>query len=154
MQPGASEVLNGVKQIIFNVLLPELQTEQARQQAMYATLLLVHVAARWDIEGPLLLEERAELRALMTQALSVLGEAGGLAPRLREGLEAAQATTAGPRALDAENERMRSLVPALAREVWGTKDERLLELDAAVRAYARNQHRRDQKIVEVGGLAW
>jgi hypothetical protein len=154
MRPGASEVLNGVKQIILNILQPELQTEQARLQAMYATLLLEHVAARWDIEGPLLLEERAELRALMTQALSLLGGAGGLAPRLHEALEPGQTTAAGPRALDAENERMRRLVPALAREVWDAKDERLLELDAAVRAYTRNQHRRDQKIVEVGEVAW
>ena len=154
MQPGASEVLNGVKQILFTILLPELQTEQARQQAMYATLLLDHVVARWDIEGPLLLEERAELRALMTQALATLGEAGGLAPRLREALEAAQTVTAGPRTLDSENERMRSLVPALAREVWETRDEQLLELDGAIRAYTRNQHRRDQQIVAVGGLAW
>ncbi len=154
MQPGASEVLNGVKQIIFSILLPELQTEQARQQAMYASLLLDHVVARWDIEGPLLLEERAELRALLTQALAVLGDTGGLASRMREALEAAQLTTAGPRTLDAENERMRSLVPALARAAWATKDERLLELDGAVRAYTRNQHRRDQQIVQVGGLAW
>jgi len=154
MQPGTSEVLNGVKQIIFNILLPELQTEQARQQAMYATLLLDHVAARCDMEGFLLLEERGELRALLTQALAVLGERGGLAPRLHEALEAAQPTTAGARTLDAENERMRSLVPALTREVWGAKDERLFELEAAIRAYTRNQHRRDQKIVEVGGLAW
>lgn len=154
MQPGAGEVLNGVKQIIFSILLPELQTEQARQQAMYASLLLDHVVARWDIEGPLLLEERAELRALLTQALAVLGDTGGLAPRMREALEAAPLATAGPRTLDAENERMRSLVPALARAVWGTRDERLLELDGAVRAYTRNQHRRDQQIVQVGGLAW
>ncbi len=154
MQPGATEVLNGVKQLIFTILLPELQTDQARQQAMYAGLLLDHVAARWEIEGPLLLEERAELRALLRQALTVLGEAGGLAPRLREALEATGGNTGGPRTLDAENERMRSLVPALARITWGTTDEHLLELDGAVRAYTRNQHRRDQQIVQVGAVAW
>lgn len=154
MQPGATEVLNGVKQLIFTILLPELQTDQARQQAMFAGLLLDHVAARWEIEGPLLLEERAELRALMTQALAVPGESGGLAPRVREALEASKTTTGSPRTIDAENERMRSLVPALARIVWGTTDERLLELEGAVRAYTRNQHRRDQQIVQVGGLAW
>ena len=153
MQPGASEVVTGVKQIIFNVLLPELQTEQARQQAMYASLLLDHVVARWDLEAPLLLEERAELRALLTQALAG-GDPAGLASRIREALDAAQLTTAGPRALDAENERMRSLVPALARAVWATTDERWLELDAAIRAYTRNQHRRDQQIVQVGAVAW
>ncbi len=52
------------------------------------------------------------------------------------------------------SERMRSLVPALARAVWGTTDEPWLELDAAIRAYARNQHRRDRQIVQVGAVAW
>ena len=154
MQPGATEVLNGVKGILLNMLLPQLQTDQSRQQAMYASLLIEHVIARWEIEGPLLLEERAELRALTMQALAVLGDGSGLAPRLRAALPTTDAAPAGPRAIEAENERMRSLVPALAREVCGGREERLLELDGAVRAYTRNQHHRDQQIVQVGGLAW
>jgi hypothetical protein len=149
MQPGATEVLNGIKQIIFNILLPELQTEQARQQAMYSSLLLDHVIARWEIEGALLLEERAELRALLTQALTVVDD-----PGIREALAASSETPSAPKALDAENDRMRRLVPALARALPADGGERVLELDAAIRAYIRNQHRRDQAIVQVGGLAW
>ncbi len=153
MQPGAIEVLNGVKNIILNVFVPELQTEQARGQAMYSTLLIDHVIARWEIESPLLLEERGELRALLTQALSVLGEEFG--PRLRAALEAAESASAGPRALAAENDRMRTLVPAMARALPASSDdERVMELDGALRTYIRNQHRRDQAIVQVGGLAW
>ncbi|MBI4517236.1 MAG: hypothetical protein HY699_15630 [Deltaproteobacteria bacterium] len=154
MQPDATAVLNGVKQIIFNILLPELQTEQARQQAMYTGLLLDHVIARWEIEGGLLLEERAELRALLTQALAVLGDGGELGPRVRAALEGAAGSGASPRAMDTANERMRTLVPALARALPQDGGERILELDAAMRAYIRNQHRRDQQIVQVGGLAW
>jgi hypothetical protein len=154
MQPDATAVLNGIKQIIFSILLPELQTDQARQQAMYSGLLLDHVIARWDIEAALLIEERTELRGLLTQALAVLGDGGEIGPRLRTALDAPTATSAGPRALDAENERMRNLVPALARSLPERRDERLLELDAAIRAYDRNQHRRDQQIVQVGGLPW
>ena len=150
MRPDGPEVLNGIKQIIFNILLPELQTEQARAQAMYSTLLLDHVIARWEIEGGLLLEERAELRALLTQALRVFGND----ERVRGALEASISPATAPRALDAENERMRSLVPALARELPKTGSEEVLELDGAIRAYIRNQHRRDQQIVQVGGLAW
>ena len=49
---------------------------------------------------------------------------------------------------------MRRLVPMLARLLPLTTDERVLELDAAIRAYIRNQHRRDQAIVQVGALGW
>ena len=151
MQPGVTELLTGIKQTIVNALLPELQSEQARGQAMYTIVLIDHLIARWDIEGSLLLEERSELRAVLTQALDTLGED----PRLRGALEAARSDAAGPRALDAENERMRSLVPALARDLpAGSNDPRILELDAAIRRYIRQQHRRDQQIVQVGALGW
>jgi hypothetical protein len=153
MQPGAPAVLTGVKQIIFNLLVPELQSEQARGQAMYSALLIDHVIARWEIEVPLLLEERAELRALLTQALTVIGGNGTLVPRIREALEATASVSGGPRAIDAGNERMRSLVPVIARSL-PSGGEAALELDAAVRAYIRNQHRRDCEIVAVGEVAW
>ena len=150
MQPGPVELLNGIRQIIFNIFVPELQSEQARQQAMYSGLLIDHLIVRWEIEGPLLLEERAELRTLLTRGLAVLGED----PGLRAALETANPSPAAPRALEAENERMRKLVPAMARALPDSGEEPVLELDAAIRAYIRNQHRRDQQIVQVGALAW
>jgi hypothetical protein len=154
MQPGATEVLNGVKQIIFNVLFPELHTEQARQQAMYSSLLIDHVIARWEAEPQLLVEERTELRALLGQALTVIGETHDLAPLLREALEASANPPVGPRAMADQNEAMRRLVPDLARALPDESDERTLELDGAIRAYIRNQHRRDQAIVAIGEVAW
>lgn len=151
MQPGANELLTGIKQTIVNALLPELQTEQARGQAMYTIVVIDHLIARWDIEGSQLLEEHAELRALLAQALDTLGED----TRLRDALDAAGSISSGPRALDAENERMRSLIPALARDLpAGSNDPRILELDAAIRRYIRHQHRRDQQIVQVGAVGW
>ena len=153
MQPGATELLNGVKHIIFNILVPELQTEQARAQAMYSSLLIEHLVARWEIEVPLLLEERSELRALLTQARGVA--AREFDARIAEALAASEGTTGGPKALDAENERMRTLVPAIARTLpTGSADQHVMEVDAAIRGYIRNQHRRDQAIVQVGELAW
>jgi len=95
------------------------------------------------------IEEHAELRALLTQALTVIDD-----PRLREALAGSTESPTGPKALAAENERMRRLVPMLARLLPLTTDERVLELDAAIRAYIRNQHRRDQAIVQVGALGW
>ena len=150
MKPDAIEVINGIKQIIFNILLPELQSEQARGQVMYSAILLDHVIARLEIEPALLLEERAELRALLTQARAVLGDDA----RVREALAASHEVPPSPRALDLANDHMRTLVPALARELPGRSGEAVEELDAAIRAYIRNQHRRDQQIVQVGGLAW
>ena len=153
MQPGATELLNGIKHIIFNIFVPELQTEQARAQAMYSTVLIEHLIARWEIEVPLLLEERAELRALLTQALGVAGNE--LAPRVREAVGGSEGANAGPKALAAENERMRTLVPATTRTPPAPSDDlRVMEMHGALRAYIRNQHRRDQAIVQVGGLAW
>ena len=153
MQPGATELLNGIKNIIFNIFVPELQTEQARAQAMYSSVLIEHLIARWEIEVPLLLEERAELRALLTQAFGVVAEEFGA--RIWEVLGAAENTSGGPKSIDAENERMRTLVPAIARTLPpNSAAPPVMELDAAIRSYIRNQHRRDQAMVLVGGLAW
>jgi hypothetical protein len=152
MQPGATELLNGIKHIIFDIFVPELQTEQARAQAMYSSVLIEHLIARWEIEVPLLLEERAELRALLTQALGVVAEEFG--PRIREALAAAE-SVGGPKSIDVENERMRTLVPAIARALPPSNAAPpVLELDAVIRSYVRNQHRRDEAMVLVGGLAW
>jgi hypothetical protein len=153
MQPGATELLNGIKQIIFNIFVPELQTEQARAQAMYSSVLIEHLIARWELEVPLLLAERAELRTLLTQALPVVADE--LGPRVREALAGSESTSSGPKAIAAENERLRSLVPAIHRAL-PTQSElpQVMELDAAIRAYIRNQHRRDEAIVQVGELAW
>lgn len=148
MRPDATEILNGIKQIMFNILLPELQSEQARAQVMYSSLLIDHVIARWEIEGPLLLEERAELRDLMTKALTVVNDA-----RIREGLDASTKESGGPRTLATDNERLRSLVPILASEL-PADNESAREVDAAIRAYIRNQHQRDQALVAVGGINW
>ena len=153
MQPGATELLNGIKHIIFNIFVPELQTEQARAQAMYASVLIEHLIARWEIEVPLLLEERAELRTLLTQALPVIAD--GLGPRVREALAGSESAGGGPKAIDGENERMRTLVPAIHRALPGQSDDpQIMELDGAIRAYIRNQHRRDKAFVQVGELAW
>jgi len=153
MRPGATELLNGIKNIIFNIFVPELQTEQARAQAMYSSVLIEHLIARWEIEVPLLLEERAELRPLLTQALGVVAEEFGL--RIREALAAAENVGGGPKSIEAENERMRTLVPAIARALpLNPATPPLMELDAAIRSYIRNQHRRDEAMVLVGGLAW
>lgn len=157
MQPDGRAVLNGVKNIIVNILLPELQTDQSRQQALYATILLDHVVARGEIEGALLLEERAELQALLTQAADALTAAPDVVERIRAALDTPPAA-AGPQAVDAANERMRSLVPVLARALRQRRgahlDAPLLEVDAALRSYVRNQHRRDEQLVQVGALSW
>ena len=153
MQPGATELLNGIKHIIFNIFVPELQTEQARAQAMYSSVLIEHLIARWEIEVPQLLEERAELRSLLTQALGVVADEFG--PRIREALVAAESVSGGPKRIAAENEQMRTLVPAIARALpLSSAAQPVLELDAAIRSYVRNQHRRDEAMVLVGGLAW
>ncbi len=153
MRPGATDLLSGIKHIIFNIFVPELQSEQARAQAMYASVLIEHLIARWEIETPLLLEERAELRGLLTQALSVVADEFG--PRVREALAGSESTGGGPTAIDAENERMRTLVPAIHRALSATTENpQIMELDAAIRAYIRNQHRRDKAFVQVGELAW
>lgn len=152
MQPGATELLNGIKHIIFNIFLPELQTEQARGQAMYSSVLIEHLIARWEIEVPLLLEERGELRTLLTQARALVGNE--FEARIDAALAVSESASGGPKAMDAENERMRTLVPAIARSLASDGAAPVMKLDAAIRAYIRNQHRRDQAMVQVGELAW
>jgi hypothetical protein len=155
MQPGPIELLNGIKMIIMTALLPEVQTETARAQVMYTTVLLDHLIARWDLEGPLLLEERAELRALLTRALGVLRDRRALEVDLRAALAVPDSVPVSPGALQQETDRMRRLVPVLSDALGEYGDaEGHRELAAALHAYIRNQHRRDVQLVQVGALAW
>ena len=155
MQPGPIELLNGIKQIIGNALLGELQTETARAQAMYVIVLIDHLIARWDIEGPLLVEERAELRALLTRAAAALRDHSALTAQIRATLEAPESSSASALALSTETRRMRSLVPAIAPVVAkADKQEPVRELADLLHMYIRNQHRRDLQLVQVGALGW
>jgi hypothetical protein len=153
VRPAPIELLSGIKQIITNALLPELQTEQARQQALFTTVLLDHLAARWENEVPLLLEERSELVVLMRRALAAVGDTSELGQRLRQALPEQPDRELGPGALDRENERMRMLLPELARSE-AVRNPDSSDLDTALRSYVRRQHRRDQEIVRIGGLSW
>jgi hypothetical protein len=155
MQPGPIELLNGIKMIIMNALLPEVQTETARAQAMYTTVLLDHLIMRWGIEEPLLVEERAELRALLTRALGVLRDRPKLEVDLRGALAEPHGAPVNTEALHRETDSLRRLVPELAAALCEPRDAQgHREVAAALHAYIRNQHRRDLQLVQVGAIGW
>jgi hypothetical protein len=154
MQPGPIELLNGVKMIIMSALVPELQTEAARAQALYTTVLLDHLIARWGIESPLLLDERAELRGLLAQALRVLRDRPELEASVRAALAEPGEVPGSPGPLYRETDQMRRLVPQVAAALGDSDEAEHREWAASLHAYIRNQHRRDLQLVEVGAIGW
>jgi hypothetical protein len=143
MQPGVVEVLRGVRKVLGEVLLPELQTAQARAQATYALILIDHLTARWAIEHRLLADEEAELRPLVER----YGVASGLTPPAG----AARATTAAadPLALAHRVRQLRAALVDLAGRPGFPA-----EAEAQLQAYLEHQNARDKELVAVGELGW
>lgn len=82
MRPNAEEVLRGVQASLLAYVLPELQTEYARQELMIIYALLGLVGAGWDTGAQHLIEENASLRELAGRAAAAL-PGGALADELR-----------------------------------------------------------------------
>ncbi len=153
MQPGVVEALNGIKKVMLEVLLPELQSAQARGQVLYAGVLLDHLAARWEIEYPLLAEERADLSSLLAEARERLGGSAAELERRIDALlgpaEPGAGQVPGPAQLVSDNAAMREVVAALV-----SRSSLPEPMAASLHAYLRRQHHRDERLVAVGALSW
>ncbi len=82
MRPNAEEVLRGVQASLLAYVLPELQTEYARQELMIIYALLGLVGAGWDTGAQHLLEDNSSLRELARRAAGAL-PGGAVADELR-----------------------------------------------------------------------
>lgn len=152
MYPGFPDVLRAIRQNLIDQLMPELQTDYAREQAGGVLLLIEHLLSRWDRALDVLREEHADLRATLERITGAGGPSAAAAPG--NVLPAAQAVDQGGRSLRGEDlvaatHEMRARLAAVISDAPdGSAALRLAE------EFIARQLVREEAAVVVGALSW
>jgi len=112
VRPSVEELIESCRHSLREVIVPDLSDEWAKYVARAMDRVLDHLAVRWELEGKLLAEDSAELRALFPELEAAVAGSAPLRPAAAE-LSAASAEPAlgapiSVSALAEENERLRS----------------------------------------------
>ncbi len=155
MKPTTKQIIDGTSWVLDNRVAPEATEAWAASSLRSVRGLLQHLSVRVEREGPLLTEDNADMRALLSEAAARLADGGEawrkLAPDARAALvrewrdPAAYPTIAS---LDEENEALSSLLERLihALHADGLDDPRRSETHEAVRAYLARQSERERPL--------
>ena len=155
MRPSAREIIEGIAWTLDNRVAPHATEPWAASSLRSIRGLLQHLAERVEVEGPLLADDNADLRAVLAGALGRLGGNGAawqtLAPGIRAALErvwrdpAAYPTVAS---LSEENGALSALVERLihALHADGLDDLARAATMAAVREYLARQAERERPL--------
>ena len=116
MRPTTDELIAGMRNVLEDVLVPELESDWARTMGTQMALMLRHLEGRAEREPRLLAEENARLAGALARANAILGERAVAAPdepegasldelrerngALREAMSAALAAEAGREGVD------------------------------------------------------
>lgn len=74
MRPTSDELIAGMRHVLEDVLMPELESDWANAMGAQMALMLRHLEGRAEREPRLLAEENARLAAALARANDVLGE--------------------------------------------------------------------------------
>jgi hypothetical protein len=77
MYPMFPDVIRGVQHTLMQTIMPDLQTDYAREQIGAVLLLLQHLLDRWDRAHESLQEEHADLRQTLAGIAGAAGPTGG-----------------------------------------------------------------------------
>lgn len=80
MRPTSDELIAGMRHVLEDVLMPELESDWANAMGAQMALMLRHVEGRAEREPRLLAAENARLAAALARANDVLGERAVAAP--------------------------------------------------------------------------
>ncbi len=85
MRPTTDELIAGMRNVLEDVLAPELESDWARTMGTQMALMLRHLEGRAEREPRLLEEENARLAAALARANAALGERAVAAPAEPDG---------------------------------------------------------------------
>ena len=75
MRPTSDELIVGIRNVLEDVLMPELQSDWAQTMGAQMALMLQHLEGRGEREPAFLRGENAKLEGVLAQANEVLGDA-------------------------------------------------------------------------------
>ena len=141
MRPTSDELIVGMRNVLEDVLIPELESDWARTMGAQMALMLQHLEGRTAREPVFLAEENARLEAALADANAALGEDAVAVPEAPAGEDV--------EALRDRNAALREAVSAAIDAAWaqggyGFGDlpadrlgitEALLEINAAQAAF-------------------
>lgn len=80
MRPTTDELIVGIRNVLEDVLIPELQSDWAQAMGTQMALMLEHLEGREEREPDFLVEENSKLEEVLDKANGVLGAAAITAP--------------------------------------------------------------------------
>ena len=80
MRPTSDELIVGIRNVLEDVLMPELQSDWAQTMGAQMALMLQHLEGRGEREPAFLRGENAKLEGVLAQANEVLGDAAVSVP--------------------------------------------------------------------------
>lgn len=163
MRPFPDEILRSMQYSLQTYVIPNVNDKWGVYVAKVMKKMLLHLELRWKLEGPLLLEDIADLRTVLASVRAALsapafakdGDAGSLVARIDATLADSRELPAGYVSIEALTKVSEALRETLVA-VIGTCDllaERGFEAVLApsrdeIRAYLRREVDRDNQMVE------
>lgn len=134
MQPSNAEILRAVVANLEEVIIPELQTSHAKSAGACARMLLNLVCNRLEREAPLLCDDSAEKRAVLTELAATIDRTPAaascaplpaLAADVREYLAATPhtGTHIGIEELTVENDELKGLIERAVTTLYEHRDD-------------------------------
>ena len=145
MRPTSREIIEGIVAAIDTTILPAVEEKQAASSLRAARTLLVHLAARVDVEGDILIADNADAEETIGE---ILARDAATFPRLAHAL-AARSDDRCLATLQVRNEALQEAVDQTLRALPRAGSEAPPEADArkALRAYLARRHARERDLV-------
>jgi hypothetical protein len=125
MYPMFPDVVRGVQQTLMRDILPDLQTDYAREQVGGLLLLLQHLLDQWDRARDVLEEEHADLRTTLAEVAA--GGESGASTRTTDRVPATDGAVRTGEALIAEIREFRArLAATLDAAIPGSETHRVV----------------------------
>jgi hypothetical protein len=165
MHPDIGDLIQGIKRVLAEEILPALNNTFAREQLAYTLFLCEHVAARWDQAHIYVIQEHDDLRETLAAVLDIGRRRRTPAPAFRALLDAVAVSltteeTAAPRPLRALSAANTELKTALVRLLEACEDAAAVDQDilaqmrATLRGFMKRQLGRDEEWVSTAQIGW
>ena len=155
MRPSSKSIIDGISWVLDNRVAPHATEAWAASSLRSISGLLKHLSVRVELEGPLLAEDNADLRALLSDAMTHLD--GGLLRALKKDITATlerewRAPEAYPTvaSLEDENEALNDhverLIHVLHDDAAPIDAQARAKLEAEVTDYLKRQRERERPL--------
>lgn len=155
MKPSAKSIIDGISWVLDNRVAPHATEAWAASSLRSISGLLKHLSARVELEGPLLAEDNADLRALLSGATTRL-DGGSLRTLKKEVTATLEREWRNPEAYptvasleeenEALNEHVERLIHVLHDDAAPIDAQARAKLEAEITDYLKRQRERERPL--------